>query len=76
VEVNERDKIVQSSVYTETVKNLEVRKSMLAQENPIVQVVDEQELPLKNNKLKYPVAMAGGALIGLFLVGSYKLLMR
>ena len=76
VEVRERDKIVLSSVYTETVKNLEVSKSMLAQETPTVQVVDEPELPLKKNKLKYPVAMAAGALIGLLLVGAYKLLMR
>lgn len=76
VEVKERDKIVLSAIYSETVKNLEVSKSMLAQETPTVQVVDEPELPLKKNKLKYPVAMVAGAFIGLFLMGAYKLLMR
>jgi hypothetical protein len=76
VEVRERDKIVLSTIYSETVKNLEVSKSMLAQETPTVQVVDEPELPLKKNRLKYPVAMGGGALIGLLLMGGYRLVMR
>lgn len=76
VEVKERDKIVLSAIYSETVKNLEMSKSMLAQETPTVQVVDEPELPLKKNKLKFPLAMIAGALIGLFLMGAYKLLMK
>jgi len=76
VEVRERDKIVLSTIYSETVKNLEVSKTMLAQETPTVQVVDEPELPLKKNKLKYPIAMFGGAFLGLFLMAVYKLLMK
>jgi hypothetical protein len=76
VEVQERDKMVLSTIFSETVQNLEVSKTMLAQETPTVQVVDEPELPLKKNKLKYPVAMVAGALIGLFLMAAYKLLMK
>jgi len=49
---------------------------MLAQETPTVQVVDEPELPLKKNKLTYPLAMIAGALIGLLLMAAYKLLMK
>jgi hypothetical protein len=76
VEVQERDKMVLSTIFSETVQNLEVSKTMLAQETPTVQVVDAPELPLKKNRLKYPVAMIAGALIGLFLMGAYKLLMK
>lgn len=76
VEVKERDKIVLSTIYSETVKNLEVSKSMLAQETPTVQVVDEPELPLKKNRLKFPIAMIAGAMVAVFLLGAYKLLMR
>jgi len=76
VEVQERDKIVLSTIYSETVKNLEASKSMLAQETPTVQVVDEPELPLKKNRLKYPIAIAAGAFMGLFLMGAYRLLMK
>ena len=76
VEVKERDKMVLSTIFTETVKNLEVSKTMLAQETPTVQIVDEPELPLKKNKLKYPIAMIAGALIAMFLMGVYKLVMK
>ena len=76
VEVRERDKIVLSTIYSETVKNLEASKSMLAQETPTVQVVDEPELPLKKNRLKYPMAIAAGAFMGFFLMAAYKLLMK
>ncbi|RYE19126.1 MAG: hypothetical protein EOP42_29585 [Sphingobacteriaceae bacterium] len=44
VEVRERDKIVLSTIFSETVKNLESSKMMLAQETPTVQIVDEPDL--------------------------------
>jgi hypothetical protein len=76
VEVNERDKILLSGTYSETVKNLEASKTMLAQETPTIQIVDEPELPLKKNRLKYSIAI----LMGIFLSGVafslYKILTR
>ena len=62
-DIRERDKLVLSSVFTETVKNLEASKTMLAQETPTVQIVDEPEFPLKKNRLKYSATML------LFIVG-------
>ena len=62
-DIKERDKLVLSSIFTETVKNLEASKTMLAQETPTVQIVDQPELPLKKNSLKYP------GTIFLFIVG-------
>lgn len=76
VEVKQRDKIVLSTIYSETVKNLEGSKTMLAQETPTVQIVDEPETPLKKNKLKYPVAIAAGVIIMLIIFAFYKLLTR
>lgn len=63
VDIKDRDKIVLSSIFTETVKNLEASKMMLAQETPTVQIVDEPEFPLKRNKMKYAVTIL------LFMVG-------
>lgn len=76
VEIKERDKIVLSTIFTETIKNLESSKSMLAQETPTVQIVDEPEMPLKKNRLKYSIALVGGALIGFILAAFYILLTR
>lgn len=76
VEIKERDKIVLSTIFSETVKNLESSKSMLAQETPTVQIVDEPELPLKKNRLKYSIAIIGGIIIGFILAVIYILLTR
>lgn len=73
VELKERDKIVLQTIYAEIVKNLEVSRTMLIQETPTFQVVDEPEMPLKKNRLGYLKAgFYGGLMLGvaycLFLV--------
>lgn len=73
VEVRERDKIVLTTIFSETVKNLEASKAMLSQETPTVQIVDEPELPLKKNRLKYSVAIFAGIVIA-FLIASVGIL--
>ncbi|WP_214071544.1 hypothetical protein [Mucilaginibacter sp. dw_454] len=76
IEVKERDKIVLSTVFSETVKNLEASKTMLAQSTPTVQIVDEPELPLTKNKLKYSVAIIGGILLSELILCFYLLFSR
>jgi hypothetical protein len=76
VEVRERDKIVLTTIYSETVKSLESSKTMLAQETPTVQIVDEPELPLKKNKLKYSIAILTGILLSGITFSLYALLTR
>jgi hypothetical protein len=49
---------------------------MLAQETPTVQIVDEPELPLKKNKLKYSIAILTGILISGILFSLFILLTR
>lgn len=76
VDIRERDKIVLSTIFSETVKNLEASKTMLAQETPTVQVVDEPELPLKKNRLKYSIGILSGMLLSGILFSFYVLLTR
>jgi hypothetical protein len=76
VEVNERDKILLSGTYSETVKNLEASKTMLAQETPTIQIVDEPELPLKKNRLKYSIAIVMGIFLSGVAFSLYKVLTR
>ncbi len=76
VEIKERDKIVLSTNYSETVKNLEASKTMLSQETPTVQIVDEPELPLKKNRLKYSIAILSGILLSGLMFSFYILLTR
>jgi len=76
IEVKQRDKTLLASVYTETVKNLEASKTMLAQETPTVQIVDEPDLPLKKNSFKYKIAMPAGMLIAELFFCAYILIKR
>lgn len=77
VDITEREKLLLSSIYTETIKNLEASKTMLAQETPTVQIVDEPEFPLKENKMKFYstilMFMIGfAAVYALFLIATKK----
>lgn len=76
VEIKDRDKVVLNTVYSETVKSLEASKTTLSQETPTIQKVDEPELPLKKNKLKYYVIMPMGAVLAGFLFAVVILLSR
>lgn len=76
IEVKQRDKTLISAVYSETVKNLEASKTMLAQETPTVQIVDEPDLPLKKNTLKYSIAVPTGILITELLFCAFILVRR
>jgi hypothetical protein len=61
-EISSRNKFIQSTIYAEVVKNLEVSRTSLIQETPTVQIIDSPELPLKKNK----VLMLTGGLTGFF----------
>lgn len=70
-EISSRDKYLLTTIYGEIVKNLELSKTALAQETPVVQVIDYPELPLKRNKTEWYMAAAAGAFLltaGLFLL--------
>lgn len=68
-EISSRDKFMQSTVYAEIVKNLELSKTALAQESPTVQLLDTPEFPLKKNKIsKFKYALMG-FMGGFFILG-------
>lgn len=66
-EISSRNKFIQSTVYAEIVKNLEVSKTALLQETPTVQIVDYPEMPLKKNKTIFLLAILVGVLSGVVL---------
>lgn len=66
-EISSRNKFIQSTIYGEIIKNLEVSKTALIQETPTVQVVDSPELPLKENKTSWFIAAMAGGMISLLL---------
>lgn len=77
LELKQRDKLVLQTIYAEIVKNLEISRTMLIQETPTFQIVDEPELPLKKNRTGYLISIIYGGLItgiagALFLLLSRK----
>lgn len=67
-EVQERDKRVLQTIYSEIIKNLEVSRTMLMQETPTFQIIDTPDLPLKKNRMKYASSsLTGGIVAGLIL---------
>lgn len=47
-EISGRDKTVLGAVYLEVVKNLEVSKTILTQETPVIEIIDEPRFPLRD----------------------------
>lgn len=64
-----RDKTILMTMYGEIIKNLELAKMSMAQETPIIQVVDTPILPLKKQKIgKVTGVLIGGILAGVLCV--------
>ena len=76
VELKQRDKLVLQTIYAEIVKNLEISRTMLIQETPTFQVVDEPEFPLKKNRTGYLISIIYGGLIAGIVGAMYLLLSR
>ncbi len=60
-EISYRDKLMQATIYGEIVKNLEISRTALIQETPTIQIVDDPEVPLKDNKTDWWLAAFAGA---------------
>lgn len=50
-EITNRDKLMLSTIFTEVVKNLELAKFNLSQETPVIQIIDNPDIPLKINRI-------------------------
>jgi hypothetical protein len=68
-ELTTRDKTMLSTVYGEVIKNLELAKFTLSQETPVIQIVDQDNFPLKRNKTsKLQFLLLGGSLASFMLI--------
>lgn len=72
-----------SAIYAEVVKNLEIAKSSLQRETPLIQVIDEPVLPLANDRIGKSKAMMTGmmaafaiTLLWLLSLRGYKSIMN
>lgn len=68
-EMASRDKTLLMTIYGEILKNLGIAKMSLAQETPVIQLIDTPILPLEYKKLsKLKAAIIGAFLFGFFII--------
>lgn len=70
-EISTRDKFVQSTIYGEIIKNLEISKTAMIQETPTVQVVDYPDLPLNSTEENWWVKAFSGMIAALVAGGIW-----
>ena len=67
-ELDKRDKMVLQTMYGEVIKNLELSRMSMAQETPLIQVVDSPILPLKKERFGKLKGLIVGGFLGGFLI--------
>ncbi|MDB5211784.1 MAG: hypothetical protein JWQ30_2611 [Sediminibacterium sp.] len=70
-EVSQRDRMVSYAIYTEVMKNLEASRMALANQTPVMQVLDLPKYPLENQKLPFLMILFIGIMAGLFACGAF-----
>jgi hypothetical protein len=68
MEVGSRDKLVIQTIYGEVIKNLEMSRMAMAQEMPLIQIVDKPILPLHKKKVGKAKGIVLGGIFGGFLI--------
>jgi hypothetical protein len=68
-EISTREKTMAATIFAEAVKNLEFSKTLLSQETPIIQIVDQSTLPLPIYRIsKLNSLLLGGLLSTFFFI--------
>ena len=67
---------VLSTMYGELIKNLELSRTMMAKDQPLIQLIDQPRFPLEKKKTSKLIAALGGSFLALFLSVAYFLLSR
>lgn len=68
-EISTREKTMAATIFAEVIKNLEVSKTILNQETPIIQMVDKSTFPLQQEKVgKLKSLLIGGFLAAVLFV--------
>jgi hypothetical protein len=69
-EISTREKTMIGTIFAEVVKNLEISKTILNQETPVIQMVDMSSLPLKRIRVgKFVGMLTGSIIMGFFFTG-------
>jgi hypothetical protein len=66
--IDSREEILSTTIYTEVIKNLEITKLSLLQETPTIQLIDNPDIPLEDNKNEWHEGMLGGFGAGFLLI--------
>ena len=68
-EITSREKTMAATIFAEVVKNLEISKTILNQETPVIQMVDQSTFPLPKERVgKLKSLILGGLLAGFFII--------
>jgi hypothetical protein len=67
---------VLSVTYGELIKNLELSRTMMAKDQPLIQLIDQPRFPLERKKANKLITAIGGSLLTFFLSVIYLLLSR
>jgi hypothetical protein len=70
-EVSQRDRMVAYAIYTEVVKNLEASRMAVANQTPVMQVLDVSKYPLKDNRKSMLTLLLFGAAAGIFIFAVF-----
>lgn len=66
-EASQRDKMVAYAIYTEVMKNLEASRMALANQTPVIQLLDTSKYPLENQEKPLLLLLLAGIAAGLVL---------
>ena len=72
-EISSREKTMAATIFAEVVKNLELSKTILNQETPVIQLVDQSTLPLPKEKTSKLKSLISGGFLAGFLAVAYLL---
>jgi hypothetical protein len=67
---------VLSTMYGELIKNLELSRTMMAKDQPLIQLIDQPRFPLEKKKISKIISAIGGSFLTFFLALIYLLLSR
>ena len=67
---------VLSTMYGELIKNLELSRTMMAKDQPLIQLIDQPRFPLEKKETSKLIATIGGSFLTFFLALIYILLSR
>ncbi|TWF44346.1 putative tyrosine kinase-like protein [Chitinophaga polysaccharea] len=76
LELDTRDRMVLQTMYAEVLKNLEISKMSMAEEMPVIQIIDSPILPLEKVKFGKLKGLILGGLLGGILSSLYFLLKK